>query len=107
MGRFDAVRNGRAAGVVASRTAGGQRSTGDGWHVAWNERGERSFVPQENPDQRNAMKKEVVLAIAACGLIAACSFKSETVERRPAPATATVVTTVPPPPPTTVVVPSD
>ena len=50
------------------------------------------------------MKKELVLAIAACGIIAACSFKSETVERRPPPATATVVT---PAPPATVVVPSD
>jgi hypothetical protein len=53
--------------------------------------------------------KHVIIAIIACGFLAACSIRSERVVERPvpAPATATVVTTSPPPPPpsTTVVVP--
>ncbi len=49
--------------------------------------------------------KAVVIACILCGTIAACSFRSTTVEKpAPAPTTATVVTTDPPPPPTTVVV---
>ena len=48
--------------------------------------------------------KPVVIACLLCGAIAACSFRSTTVERPgPASATATVVTTDPPPPTTVVV----
>ena len=50
--------------------------------------------------------KYAAIALIACGLTAACSFRSERTVERPAPAPATATVVTPAPPPSTVVVPA-